>query len=89
MTLTIDIPDAMQQSLQQQFGQQDLAQAAKESLAVSWYVAEKLSIGQVAELLGISVYEAEGFMKSHGINAPFSLEDFEHDRTTLDRLLNS
>jgi predicted HTH domain antitoxin len=57
-------------------------------MAVAWYQAEKLSIGQVAELLGISVYEAEGLMKARHVDAPFSLEDYEHDSNTLDRLLN-
>ncbi len=88
MKVTIDIPDTMQQSLQEQLGE-NLAQAAKEAMAIAWYQAEKLSIGQVAELLGLSVYEAEGLMKEHHVNAPYSLEDFEHDRQTLDRLLNS
>ena len=86
MKVTIDIPDAMQQSLQEQLGQ-NLAQAAKEAIAIAWYQAEKLSIGQVAELLGISVYEAEGLMKAHHVHAPFSLADYEQDRETLDRLI--
>jgi len=88
MKLTIDLPDAMNELLRQQLGQ-NLDQAAKETLAIAWYQAEKLSIGQVAELLGISVYEAEGFMKDHHIEAPYSLDDFEQDRETLARLLNS
>ena len=88
MKVTIDIPDAMQQLLQQQLGP-NLAQAAKEALAVAWYQAEKLSIGQVAELLGMSVYEAAGLMKARHVDAPYSLEDYERDRETLDRLLNS
>lgn len=87
MKVTIDIPDTMQQSLQEQVGL-NLAQAAKEAMAIAWYQAEKLSIGQVAELLGTSVYEAEGLMKAHHVDALFSLEDFEHDSDTLDRLLN-
>jgi hypothetical protein len=44
MKVTIDIPDAVQQSLQEQLGQ-NLAQAAKEAMAIAWYQAEKLSIG--------------------------------------------
>ncbi len=39
MKVSIDIPDAMQRSLQELFGQ-DLAQAAKEAMAVAWYQAE-------------------------------------------------
>ncbi|HEV2972829.1 MAG TPA: UPF0175 family protein [Pirellulales bacterium] len=88
MKVMIDIPDAVQQSLELQFGG-DLAHAAKEALAIAWYQAERLSIGQVAEVLGISVYEADGLMKASHVEAPYSLEDYEHDRETLDRLLNS
>lgn len=86
MKVTIDIPDTVRQSLEKQFGG-NLIQAAKEAMAIAWYQAEKLSIGQVAELLGISVYEAEGLMKAHNIDAPYSLDDYERDRETLDRLL--
>jgi predicted HTH domain antitoxin len=86
MKLTIDIPDELQPTLLQSVGQ-DLAQAAKQALAIAWYQAEKLSIGQVAELLGTSVYEAEGLMKAQGVQSPYSLDDFEHDRDTLNRLL--
>ena len=88
MKVTIDIPDAMEQSLYDQLGQ-DLEQAAKESLAIAWYQFEKISIGQVAEMLGISVNEAEGLMKKHHVDAPYSLQDYENDRATLNRLLSS
>lgn len=86
MQVTIDIPDAVRRSLEQQFGQ-DLTQAAKEAMAIAWYQAQKLSIGQVAELLELSTYEAEALMKRHHVEAPYSLEDYERDRETLERLL--
>lgn len=86
MKITIEIPEQVRESLEEQFGQ-DLTQAAKEALAIAWYQAEKLSIGLVAELLGMSVYDAEGFMKAHHIDAPYSLDDYQQDRETLDRLL--
>ena len=82
MKLTIDIPAGIEGLLQQQLGT-DLEHAAKEALAIPWYQAEQLSIGQVAEFLGISIYEAEGLMKQHRVVAPYSAEDFEHDRETL------
>ncbi len=88
MKVTIDIPDSMEQAIFGQLGQ-DVEKAAKESLAIAWYQSEKLSIGQVAEMLGVSVYEAEGIMKAHHVDAPYSLKDYEHDRATLDRLLKS
>ena len=72
MKVTIEIPDAMQQSLQDQLGQ-NLAQAAKEWV---WQLpqvseAEALSIGQVAELLGMSVYETDVFMFEERCQEPF------------------
>jgi predicted HTH domain antitoxin len=88
MKITIDIPDGMQQALEEQLGQ-SLDQAAKEAIAIAWYQAEKLSIGQVAELLGITVYEAQGLMKQRHVPAPYSVQDLEHDRNTINRLLGS
>jgi predicted HTH domain antitoxin len=67
----------------------DLAKAAKEALAIEAYRTEQLSIGQVAELLGISVFEAEGLMKSRGVPSSYSIDDFERDRETLKRVLGS
>jgi predicted HTH domain antitoxin len=88
MKVTIDIPDSIEQSFQEKFGP-NVERAVKEVLAIEWYRNEYLSIGQVAELLGISIYEAEGLMKQHGVVSPLTLEDFEQDRQTLNRLLNS
>jgi predicted HTH domain antitoxin len=49
---------------------------------------EKLSIGQVAEMLGLSVYEAEGLMKEHGVPLNYAVEDLEQDRASLRTLLD-
>ncbi|HEY4311187.1 MAG TPA: UPF0175 family protein [Pirellulales bacterium] len=88
MKVVVEIPANVELALQQQFGS-DLTQAAKEAMAVAWYQAEKLSIGQVAALLGISTYEADGLMKRHGVDATYSQQDFERDKATLYRLLGS
>jgi predicted HTH domain antitoxin len=88
MKVTIEIPDAMERSLCNQLGQ-DLEKAAKESLAIAWYQSEKISIGQVAEMLGLSVYQAEGLMKERHVDSLYSLEDYEKGRATLNQLLNS
>lgn len=88
MNLTIHIPDTLQDSLERQFGT-NLSRAAAEALAVAWYQAEKISIGQAAELLGISVYEADGLMKQHQAGARLSEEEFERDRENLRRVLKS
>ena len=64
MKITIEIPDAMQEPLHEQF-RQDVSGAVKEALAVALYRAEKLSIGRVAELLGISIYNWPGRLQSN------------------------
>ena len=86
MTVNITIPDAIQHSLESQFGP-NLASVAKQTLAISWYQSEKLSIGQVAEFLDISIYEAEGLMKVNHVDSQFTVDDYNRDRETLDRLL--
>lgn len=85
MSISIRIPPAIEEELRKQLGDLDLA--AKEALAIESYRTEKLSIGQVAELLELTVYEAEGFMKERGVSAPCTLADLEHDRATLKQLL--
>ncbi len=43
----------------------------------------KLSIGQVAHWLGLSVNDAYGFLKERGIGVNYTLSDFEADRASL------
>jgi len=86
MTLTINIPSALQESLQREFGQ-NISQAAKETLAIAWYQEEKLSIAQMAEMLELSIYEAEGLLKSRSIPATYSMAELAQDQATLKRLL--
>lgn len=84
MAISFQIPPLIEEQLRQQLG--DLPQAAKEALAIEAYRTEKLSIGQVAELLDLTVDGAHGFMKSRGVTTTFSLADLEQDRLTLQRL---
>lgn len=88
MKLAIDIPAKIEESLSKQFGGK-LVQAAKEALAVAWYREERLSIGQVAEFLGISIGEADGLMKRNRVEFADEIEQFESGRESLDRLLKS
>jgi len=85
MSVLVDIPKNLQQQLEAEWG--DLPRAAKEALAVESYRAGKLSLGQVAELLGLSINQADGFLKQRGIALPLSYEDFEHDRAELRKTL--
>jgi predicted HTH domain antitoxin len=86
MSVTIDIPKAIEDQLRTVWGD-DLSRAVKEALAVEGYRAEKLSLGQVAELLGLTVYEADGFLKQRGVPLPYSVEDLDADVAALQKAL--
>lgn len=84
-TVEIQIPDAVEEALLASVGP-NLRQAVKEELAVAWYRAQRLSIGQVAQFLGATIYEAEGLLKRHGVPSHYSEEDLQRDRETLAKL---
>ncbi|HOB73101.1 MAG TPA: UPF0175 family protein [Phycisphaerae bacterium] len=58
---------------------QELDQIAGEALIAEAYRKSRLSIGQAARLLGLSINDAYGFMKERGIPVNYTLEDFESD----------
>jgi len=65
---------------------QELDQIAGEALIAEAYRKSRLSIGQAARLLGLSINDAYGFMKERGIPVNYTLEDFESDREGLREL---
>ncbi len=85
MSVKIDFPKRIEEHLKVAWG--DLGQAAKEALAIESYRTEKLSVGGVAEMLGLSVLEAEAFLKSHGVAIPCTIADLEAERAALKQRL--
>ena len=83
MQVTVDIPD----SLAGQLNGDDLSRKVCEGLAIEGYLSGALTRGQVAELLGMTFYEAEKWFVQKGLHRNYSVEDLEADRKTLDRLL--
>lgn len=73
MALNISIPDSIVLSTRQSFGQ--FESEAKKAIALKFYADEKLSLGQAAELSGLSKSE---FMKFLGQNK-ISVFRFEED----------
>lgn len=67
----------------------DLERIAREALIAEAYRMGKLSIGQVARLLGVSINDAYGFMKERGIAVPYTLTDFNSDCEGLRELRNA
>lgn len=57
-----------------------LSRAALEALAAEGARSGKLTTEQVRRLLGLSTrYEADGFLKQHGVYHPFNRDDIHHD----------
>lgn len=85
MEVVLEIPDNIARQLQTKG--RSLNQRALEDLAVESYRCEELSLGQLAELLNLSINDANGLLKRRGIFDEFSLEEFEEQRRSMERLL--
>jgi len=86
MNLTVHIPDSIAKELGEG-NAEDISRRALEALAIVGYCEEILSLGQVAELLDISVYEADGFLKTHRVGSLLTTEDLNEQRQAIDALL--
>lgn len=65
---------------------QDLDRIARDAIVSEAYRTRKLSIGQAAQLLDMSIDQTYGFMKDRGIPVNYSLADFDADRESLREL---
>lgn len=87
MPISFDLPSEIEQQLRRDL--QDLAQAAKEDFVIARYRDGKLSIGQLARILGFDTrFQAEEWLGKQGVTMNYSLEDLEADRKTLAGLLD-
>lgn len=83
--INMELPRDLEEQLKETFGQ-DLGQAAKESLLIEAYRRGRLSVGRLAEFLGVSIDRAYRFLKDHEITVNYSLEDFDADCASLREL---
>ncbi|MCC6442401.1 MAG: UPF0175 family protein, partial [Armatimonadetes bacterium] len=65
MTVTLDMPEPLAQQLQARWGAEALSRRILEAFAVEGYRQEFLTRHQVGELLGLSLWETEAFLKAH------------------------
>jgi predicted HTH domain antitoxin len=84
MHVNINIPQEAEVVLRREWG--DLDQAARDALLVESYRAGKISIGFLAETLGISRWEAEQWLGQRGATWNYGLDDLKDDRRTLGEL---
>jgi predicted HTH domain antitoxin len=64
-TISFQLPDDVDRRLRRELG--DLDAVSKEAALVELYRQGQLSHGSLAESLGISRYEADGFLKRHNV----------------------
>lgn len=66
MTLTIPIPDSLDDALRRHMGN-DMNAYAREALAVELYREGKLYHKQFAQMLGLDRWQADEVLRRHGI----------------------
>jgi predicted HTH domain antitoxin len=86
MSLEIAIPSHIEKHLQSEWGN-ELPRRAAEAVAIEGYRSGALSLGEVAEMLSLSINEADGFLKERGIFAIENIDEVEADNRTLEELL--
>ena len=85
MSVTITMPDAIEHELQKTWG--NVSRRVQEETAIAAYRESALSLGQVAQMLGLSVLQAETFLAQRGVDIPYTLEELEQDSESLRKLL--
>jgi predicted HTH domain antitoxin len=84
MSLSIDIPKDAEAALREQWG--NLEQAAKESLLIESYRTGTISLGFLAQLLGLTRWDAETWLGNRGVKWSYDVEDLAEDRRTVAEL---
>jgi predicted HTH domain antitoxin len=80
MQITVQLPDDLAQHA-------DPGREALEALAIDGYRQGTLSHYQASQVLGLSRFELDGFLKERRIyDHAYDVEDFEQDRETLRQL---
>lgn len=84
MDITVSIPDKF---VPAPTPGSDFSREVLEAYAIESYRQEKMSLGQIAELLELSISETHAFLKDHDVSANYDLEDLERDTRTIEDFL--
>jgi predicted HTH domain antitoxin len=82
--ITISVPVEIAANLA--LDESDLSRKTLEALAIEGYRQEHLSLGQLAEMLDLSVLEAEEFLHAKNVSLNYSITDFDDDLETASAL---
>lgn len=82
MSIGSDHPADLGRDLRRQVG--DLSTTAREAFIVENYRCGRISLGYVAELLGLeTTIQAQRWLADRSVPLNYSIEDLESDRRTL------
>jgi predicted HTH domain antitoxin len=85
MQVMLNIPDSLVEQLTADG--KDPAREALEALAVDGYRNRRLFEEDIRVMLGYQTrMQVHALLKEHNVDLNFTVEDFEHDVATLDRL---
>jgi len=80
MQITVQLPDDIAQHASP-------GREALEALVIEGFRSEKLTHYQASQLLGMTRFEFDGFLKARGVyDHAYSIEDLEQDLATLQKL---
>jgi predicted HTH domain antitoxin len=86
MSLVLNLSPSAENAFRDAWGDQ-IDQKGLEALAIEGYREGKLSIGKLAELLGLPTsQDADRWLAARGVALNYSADDFRDDCSTLDRL---
>ena len=87
MSLTIELPQQLEDQLRSAFGSR-LHEEAKHAMAIEMYRQQQISVGQVAQILGTGVLEAEEWLAKKGVEIPMTVEDLARELEGSKRLFS-
>jgi len=80
MQVTVKLPDEIAEGLGREA---EIPRRVLEALVLQRWLSEGISLGRVAELLGLSRSEAEAFLDRHNARLPYTRQMLEEDRRNL------
>lgn len=86
MEVTIEIPDVIAEQVERAGG--NMSRELLEAFAIEAYRTERLSRGQVSELLDLNFWETEEFLRQRGASLHYDSNDFAQDRESSRKALS-
>lgn len=84
MEITVSIPDGF---IPAYSNDEDLARQMLESYAIENYRLETISLGRLAEILNLSIDEANALLKRRNVTRNYDSEDLARDQASIERFL--